>query len=162
MLQEDELKRNYVSALKDTVLLRDIIQRHNIRDARLLEDIFIYLTNNASNLVSIPNILNYFRTHGRKTSYDALSAYLGYIEDAFLVHRCNRDDIRGKEALSGNAKYYANDLAYKNYLYAGYGYGYGWLAENLVYLQLHRSGYDVYTGVLRNREVDFVARKADR
>ncbi len=162
MLQEDELKRNYVSALKDTVLLRDIIQRHNIRDARLLEDIFIYLTNNASNLVSIPNILNYFRTHGRKTSYDALSAYLGYIEDAFLVHRCNRYDIRGKEALSGNAKYYANDLAYKNYLYAGYGYGYGWLAENLVYLQLRRSGYDVYTGVLRNREVDFVARKADR
>lgn len=162
MLQKPELKRNYVSAIKDTVLLRDIIQRHNVRDAKLLEDIFVFLVNNASNLISITNIVKYFKGQGRRTSFDAVSTYIGYIEDTFLVHRCDRYDIKGKDTLSGNAKYYINDLAYKNYLNSGYGYGFGYLVENLVYLELRRSGFDVYVGALRNKEVDFVAKKADR
>lgn len=162
MLNKTELKRNYVSAIKDTVLLRDIIQRYNIRDAKLLEDIFVFLVNNASNLISITNVVNYFKSQGRKTSYDAVSTYIGYIEDAFLIHRCDRYDIKGKDTLSGNAKYYINDLSYKNYLYSGYGYGFGYLAENLVYLELKRAGFNVYVGNLRNKEVDFVAMKADR
>jgi hypothetical protein len=53
-------------------------------------------------------------------------------------------------------------LAYKNYLYPGYGYGFGYLVENLIYLELCRAGFDVYVGALRNREIDFVAKKADR
>jgi hypothetical protein len=162
MLQKQELKRNYISAIKDTVLLRDIIQRNNIRDPRLLEDIFVFLVNNASNLISISGIVKYFKGQGRKVSYDAVSNYIGYIEDTFLIHRCNRYDIKGKDTLSGNAKFYMNDLAYKNYLYPGFGYGFGYLVENLVYLELCRAGFDVYTGVLRNKEVDFVAKKADR
>ncbi|MDR1022465.1 MAG: ATP-binding protein [Prevotellaceae bacterium] len=161
MLQKQELKRNYVSAVKDTVLLRDIIRRHNVRDPKLLEDIFVFLVNSASSLISTANIANYFKSQGRKTSYDAVSAYIGYIEDTFLVHRCCRYDIKGKDILSGNAKFYINDLAYKNYLYPGYGYGFGYLVENLVYLELCRLGYDVYAGTLRNKEVDFVAKKAD-
>jgi len=55
-----------------------------------------------------------------------------------------------------------NDLAYKNYLYPGFGCGFGYLVENLIYLELCRAGFDVYVGVLRNKEVDFVAKKADR
>ena len=162
MLLKPELKRNYVSAIKDTVLLRDIIQRHNVRDAKLLEDIFVFLVNNASNLISITNIVKYFKGQGRRTSYDAVSTYIGYIEDTFLIHRCDRYDIKGKDTLSGNVKFYINDLAYKNYLYSGYGYGFGYLVENLVYLELRRAGFDVYVGALRNKEVDFVAQKADR
>lgn len=161
MLQKNELKRNYISAIKDTVLLRDIIQRHNVRDPKLLEDIFVFLVNNASNLISITNIVKYFKGQGRKTSFDVVSTYIGYIADTFLVHRCDRYDIRGKDTLSGNAKFYINDLAYKNYLYSGYGYGFGYLIENLVYLELRRAGFDVYVGSLRNKEVDFVAKKAD-
>ena len=65
-LSQPEVQRNYISALKDTVLLRDIIQRQNIKDAKLLEDIFVYLVNNASNLISIRNITNYFKSSGRK------------------------------------------------------------------------------------------------
>jgi len=162
MLPTQEIKRNYLSAIKDTILLRDIIQRNNIRDTKLLEDIFVFLVNNASNLISIPNIVNYFKGRNRKTSYDVVSNYIGYIEDAFLIHRCNRYDIKGKDTLSGNAKFYINDLAYKNYLYPGYGYGLGYLIENLVYLELCRAGFDVFAGTLRKKEVDFVAKKADR
>lgn len=162
MLAKQEFKRNYVSAIKDTVLLRDIIQRYNIREPKLLEDIFVFLVNNASNLISISNIVKYFKGQGRKPSYDAISNYIGYIQDAFLIHRCDRYDIKGKDTISGNAKFYVNDLAYKNYLYPGFGYGFGYLVENLVFLELRRAGFDVYTGTLRNREVDFVAHKGSR
>jgi len=161
-LQSDEIRRNYISAIKDTVFLRDIIQRYSIKEPKLLEDIFIFLVNNAANLVSITSIVNYFKNLGRKTTYDTVSAYIGYMEDAFLVHKSERYDIRGKNTISGNAKYYINDLAYKNYLYTGFGYGIGYKLENLVYLNLKRAGYQVYTGVFREKEVDFVALKEDK
>ena len=161
-LQSDEIKRNYVSAIKDTVFLRDIIQRYQVKEPKLLEDIFVFLVNNASNLVSVTNLVNYFKSLGRKTTYDTVSIYIGYMEDAFLVHKSERFNIRGKETILGNAKYYINDLAYKNYLYTGFGYGIGYKLENLVYLHLKRSGYKVYTGVFRDKEVDFVAMKEDK
>jgi len=161
-LQSDEIKRNYVSALKDTVILRDIIQRYSIKEPKLLEDISIFLVNKASNLVSVTNIVNYFKSLGRKTTYDTVSAYIGYLEDAFFVHKSERFDIRGKETISGNAKYYINDLAYKNYLHPGFAYGIGYKLENLVYLNLKRANYKVYTGVFRDKEIDFVALKEDR
>lgn len=162
MLPKEELKRNYISAIKDTVLLRDIIQRYSIREPKMLEDIFTYLVNNASNLISITNIVKYFKNQGRKVSYDAISNYVKYIEDTFLIHRCERYDIKGKGTLSGNYKFYINDLSYKNYLYSRFGYGFGYVLENLVYLELRRAGYDVYVGALRNKEIDFVAKKSDR
>lgn len=162
VLPNDDTKRNYIAAVKDTVLLRDIIQRYSIKDPKLLEDLFIYLVNNASNLLSINNIANYMKSSGRKTTYDTVANYIGYIEDTFLVHKAERFDIRGKETISGNSKYYINDLGYKNYLYSGFGYGTGYKLENLIYLELRRNGYEVFVGVMKNREVDFVAKKADK
>ena len=87
---------------------------------------------------------------------------MGYIEDTFLIHKVERFDIRGKETIAGNIKYYCNDLAYKNFLFTGFAYGTGYVLENLVFLELRRSGYQVFVGVLPNKEVDFVAKKADR
>lgn len=162
VLPNEETKRNYVASVKDTVLLRDVIQRHAIKDPKLLEEIFIYLVNNASNLLSINNVTNYLKSKGRKTSYDTIANYIGYIEDTFLLHKAERFDIKGKDTIAGNIKYYCNDLAYKNYLYAGFGYGIGYQLENLIYLELGRMGYEVYIGVLPNKEVDFVATKADQ
>lgn len=156
-----EIRQNYMSTIKDSILLRDIIQRYNIRDPKLLEDIFIFLVNNASNLISVNSIVKYFKNSGRNISYDIVAAYIGYIEDTFLIHRCERYDIKGKETLAGTSKFYINDLAYKNYLYPGFAYGIGYKLENLVYLQLRRSGYDVYVGAMRDKEVDFVAMKGD-
>jgi predicted AAA+ superfamily ATPase len=161
-LPDNETRRNYISALKDTVLLRDIIQRQNIKDAKLLEDVFVYLLNNASNLVSITGIVNYFKSKNRKTTYDTIANYIGFIEDTFIVHKAERYDIRGKETIAGNCKYYINDLAYKNLLYPGFGYGVGYKLENLVYLQLRRAGFDVYVGSVKGKEVDFVAIGGDR
>ena len=161
-LPEPETKRYYVSAIKDTVLLRDIIQRHNIKDAKLLEDIFVYLVNNASNLVSVTNIVNYFKSKNRKVNYETVANYIQYIENTFLIHRVERFNIKGKEIVSGTCKFYINDLAFKNYLYSGFGYGIGYLLENAVYLQLRQTGYEVFVGTMRKGEIDFVAKKEDR
>ena len=157
-----EMKRNYISALKDTILLKDIINRYTIRDVRLLEDLFAYLCNNTSNLLSVSNITNFIKSRGRKTSYDTVSAYLGYIENVFLAHRAVRYNIRGKDILAGSCKYYMNDLSFKNHLYGGFASGIGYQLENLVYIDLLRNGYDVYVGTINDKEIDFVAMKNDR
>lgn len=162
ILPDEESKMRYVSSIKDTVLLRDVIQRHSIKDPKLLEDIFVYLVNTSSNLISVNNITNYFKSKGRKTTYDTIANYIGFIEDTFMIHKVDRYDIKGKDTIAGNVKYYCNDQAYKNYLFKGFLYGVGYQLENLVYLELRRNGYQVYVGVLPNKEVDFVAQKSDR
>lgn len=161
VLPNYDTKRNYIAAVKDTVLLHDVIKRHGIKDPKLLEDIFVYIANNASNLLSVNNIVNYQKSLGRSTTYDTISNYLSYIEDSFLIHRAEKYDIRGKEIISGNCKYYVNDLSFRNYLYSGFGYGIGYQLENLVYLELRRTGYEIYVGAMRNKEVDFVAKKGN-
>lgn len=158
-LSTPEIRRNYVSSLKDTVLLRDIIQRHKVKDISLLEDVFVFLINNASNLVSIQNIVRYFKSKGRKTSYDTVAAYIGYMEDTFLLHKAERYNIKGKDTMSGLAKYYINDLAFSNILYQGFAHGAGYLLENIIYLELRRLAFDVYVGAIGDKEVDFVAIK---
>ena len=70
--------------------------------------------------------------------------------------------IKGKEVLEGTAKFYMNDLSYKNFLYTGFAYGIGYKLENLIYLELKRKGYDVYTGCQTGKEIDFVAQMNDR
>jgi len=154
-----ETKRHYISAIKNTILLRDIIQRYQIKDAKLLDDIFSFLINNASNLISINNIVNYYKSKNKKTSYETIANYISYLQNSFLVHKAMKYYISGKETLAGNFKFYINDLAYKNYLYEGFSYGIGYKLENIIYLQLINAGFDVYVAYLRNKEVDFVAIK---
>lgn len=161
-LQDDEMRRYYIRSLKDTILLRDIVKRHKVRDVTLLEDLFVYVINNASNLMSVANAVNYMKHQGRRVAYDTAATFLGYLEDAFLIFHTSRYNIRGKALIGGNAKYYANDLAFRNYLYRGFGYGDGYLLENAVYMELRRLGYDNYVGYTDDKEVDFVGIKADR
>ena len=120
-LKNEESQRQYVSSVKDTILLRDITDRRQIRDIKLLDDLFIYLVNNASNLLSITNLVNFFKSKKRTTTYDTVANYIGYIMETFLVHECQRFNIKGKETVGGNSKYYLNDLAFKNMLFSGFG-----------------------------------------
>ena len=161
-LSDEDARRQYVEGLKNTILLKDIIQRHKVRDTALLEDLFVYLVNNSSKLTSIQNLVNYLDSKRRKTSYETVSQYVEYLSETFVIHKAERYDIKGKEALGGNAKYYANDNSYHNYLYEGYGYGQGALLENYVYQALRRAGFQIYAGKMANREVDFVCADHDK
>lgn len=159
---DDEYKRNYVSSIKDTVLLRDIIQRYRIKDSRVLEDVFIYLASHTSELVSITNLVHFFKEKERKTSYDTIANYIAYLENSFLLHRVERYQIKSKESILGNCRYYLNDLAFKIYLYPFFNHSQKSRLENLILLDLKRADYKIAVGAIRNSLVDFVARKGDR
>jgi predicted AAA+ superfamily ATPase len=158
----EELNRNYSESLKNTVVLRDIVGRHKIKDIQLLEDIFKFLAVNIGNLTSISSIVNYFKSKQKKTNYETVSTYIGYLIDTFIFHRAERYNLRGKQILGGECKYYLNDLAFKNYIFGFYPSDIGYNLENYVYTQLKRMGYKVSVGILNNFEIDFVAQKAEK
>ena len=161
-IEKEEMKRHYVDSLKNTIILRDIVERHNIKDVSLLEDLYKFLTMNIGNLSSISNIINYFKSKQRKTNYETLSSYIEYLTDTFILQKTERYNLRGKQVLGGECKYYLNDLAFKNYLFGFSPSDIGYNLENYVFLHLKRTGYDVTVGVLNNLEIDFVAQKPDK
>ncbi|MCD4789127.1 MAG: ATP-binding protein [Bacteroidales bacterium] len=156
---DEEIQRHYIESLKDTIILRDIIERNKIKDVTLLEDIFKFSAVNIGNLTSFSNIVKYFKSMQKKTNYETISSYINYLKNAFIVHEAERYNLRGKQVLGGVRKYYLNDLAFKNYLFGYYPSDIGYNLENYVYLQLRRMGYKVHIGVFGDKEIDFVAQK---
>jgi predicted AAA+ superfamily ATPase len=161
-LDTEELQTNYSANLKNTVILRDIIGRHKIKDLPLLEDLFKFLATNIGNLTSFSSIVNYFKSRNKKTNYETVSTYVGYLTDTFILHRAERFNLRGKQILGGEYKYYLNDLAFKNLLFGFFPSDIGYNLENYVFIQLRRMGYKVSVGVLDNLEIDFIAQKAGK
>lgn len=161
-LVDHDVKQRYVEGLRDSIMLKDIVRRHSIKDVALLEDLFSYLVNNASNMVSVTGIVKYLKGRGSKASYDTVAAYISYLQEAFLLHKATRYNISGKEMLGGNFKIYPNDQAYHNYLFPTVAYGRGYALEGIVYMALLRKGYEINTGVLFNSEVDFVATSGNK
>ncbi len=160
-MESKDIHRHYFRSLKDTILLKDIMHRHNIRDYVLLEDLFLFLLHNVGNLVSIPSIIKYFKSRQRKADYATISTYIEYMVQAFVVRRCPRFSLKTKELLSGEKKYYVNDLGFRNYLFPLLLKDFGSMLENIVYMHLRMAGFDVKTGSHRDTEVDFMATRED-
>lgn len=161
-LEMEELRRNYIMSLKNTVILRDIIDRHSIKDFSLLEELFKFLSVNIGNLTSVSSIIDYFKSKQKKTNYETVSGYIRYLTDTFIFHQTERYNIRGKQVLGGSCKYYLNDIAFKNILFGFMPNDLGYNLENFVYLQLRHLGYNIKVGVLNDLEIDFIAQKGDR
>lgn len=157
-LTDFDVKQRYIEGLRDSIMLKDIVRRYAIKDVALLENLFAFLVNNASSMVSVTGIVKYIKGRGSKASYDTVAAYIEYLQEAFLLHKSIRYNITGKELLGGNFKIYPNDQAYHNYLFPTAGFGKGYALEGIVYMTLVRNGYEVNTGVLYNGEIDFVAK----
>ena len=148
-----------ISDIYASVILRDTIQRNNIRNVELLERLVRYLFDNVGNLFSAKNISDYFKNQQRKLDLNTIYNYLNALEEAFVIRKVNRYNIKGKEILKTNEKYYMGDHALG---YALMGFHDRWIAgvlENVVMLELVRRGYKAYVGKLDNREVDFVCEK---
>ncbi len=158
-LREEETKQHYVSSLKDTILLKDVVRRYKIKDYKMLENIFNFITNNVGNIFSINSLSNYYKGKNIKTNYETISAYVSYLINSYLIHDAVRYDIKGKEILSGLKKFYLNDLSFRNYLFSGFDYTPGKLLENYVFIYCKSHGYNVYTGKLRDKEIDFILEK---
>jgi predicted AAA+ superfamily ATPase len=153
--------QQYLRDLFNSVELKDIVRRNNIRDIDLLERILAYVTVNLGTTFSATTISKYFKSEGRKVSIETILNYLNYCMSAFLFYRVPRQDLIGKKVLAVNEKYYIADHGIKQALYGGNMKDIGLVLENMVYLELIRRGYDVTVGKVGDKEIDFVAQSAE-
>ncbi len=158
-LESPEVRRNYVSALRDSVILRDIMTRYRIREPYLLDRLVTFAVDSVGSLFSVNSIVKYLKAGGIVTNSETLGSYLGYLRDAFFLHEAERYDVKGRRILSGERKYYLNDTAFRTYLSSQFDNPVSRNLENAVYLCLRRRGYRVFTGTVAGREVDFIAER---
>ncbi len=142
-----------------SIILRDTIQRYNIREVELLERVIKFALDNIGNTFSGKNIADYFKSQNRKTDINTIYNYMYALEGAFIFYRVPRYDIKGREILKTQEKFYLSDISL---LYATIGYKDSLISgvlENLVFLELKRRGYQVYVGKIYDNEIDFIAEK---
>jgi hypothetical protein len=158
ILQFDEslTAKNYLLDMYQSILLRDIVQRHSIRNVDLLKRFMQYLFSNCSQLFSAAAITRYLKNEGRRLSKETIYQYLDAAKDAFLIHGVSRFDIRGKTVLKTNEKFFVNDLGFRD-LFFNNELDIGQALENIVYLHLRKQGYEIFVGKLEDREIDFIA-----
>lgn len=157
-LEEISLE-TYLSDTYDAIVVKDIIQRNNIKDTNLLNMILAFLMDNIANPFSARSIVAALKQEGISTTVETVIAYIDYIKKAMVVYSAQRYDIKGKKLLSTNEKYYTVDLGLRNCVKASGEIDYNKLYENIVYLELLSRGYDVKVGKTDNYEIDFVAYK---
>ena len=159
LYQNEELKLDYVKDIYTTIIERDLIRRKKIKNKVLLLKIASFLMDNIGNLASANSIANALSTSQKKVGDKTVGSYIKALCEAFLFYRINRYDIRGKKYLTSNEKYYLCDTSFKYAVLGKKDMNYGRAYENIVALELLRRGYEVYVGVLYEKEIDFVAIK---
>ena len=151
---------NYLLDMYQSILLKDIVKRYNIRDVDLLQRFMMYVMNNIGQIFSANTISKYLKSEGRNFSKETIYNYIDAAKSAFLIHSAARYNIKGKEILKTNEKYFVNDLGLRS-LYFNNELDIGQALENVVYLELRRRGYEIYVGKFGDREVDFIVIKGD-
>lgn len=159
LYREQEAKYDYIADVFDTLIVRDIRQKYKIRNTILMDRIADYLMDNISNLTSSRNIAQALTKQSDQINHKTVSKYLEYLCNAFAFYKFRRYDIKGKQYLSSNDKYYLSDHTFRYAKLGTKNMDYGRVLENIVALELLRRGYEVYVGVLYKKEIDFVALK---
>lgn len=154
--EEERTAKNYLMDMYQSILLRDIVKRYNVRDVDLLQRFMSYLINNIGQIFSAVTITNYLKSEGRKLSKETIYNYIEAAKSTYLVYGVPRYNIKGKELMKTNEKYFINDLGIRN-LYFDNEKDIGQALENIVYLELRRRGYEIYVGKYEDKEIDFIA-----
>ena len=152
---------NYLEGIYNTVVVKDVMQRNKIDDSIRLEKIMLFLADNIGSLTSINNIKNQMVNDNFKINVATIENYINSLLNSFLIYRVPRYNIKGKELLKTNDKYYIADMGLRYYLLRKNNEDLGHILENIVYLELLRRDYKVYVGKYGSLEVDFVAIKED-
>ena len=161
LYKENEEKYDYIKSVYNTLIIRDISQKYKIRNKELLSVLSDFLMDNIGNLISSRSIANVLSKGRKNVSDKTIKKYLKYLCDAFAFYKIRRYDIQGKKYLSFQDKYYLVDTSFKYALLGTKNMNYGRIYENIVAMELKRRGYELYVGVLYNKEIDFVAIKKD-
>ncbi|SHJ30593.1 hypothetical protein SAMN02745751_02224 [Dethiosulfatibacter aminovorans DSM 17477] len=156
---QEEFAGDLLTGIYNTVVMKDIIQRNQVRDPTLLENLIRFLAANVGSIVSTRKISNYLTSSGRKVSSDTIDNYLRMIESSYIIYKASRYDLKGKLFLKTLEKYYIVDSGVRNMLAGPRNTDEGHVLENIIYLELIRRGYDVSIGKVGDLEVDFLAVK---
>ena len=152
-------KAEYLKMICDTVVTRDIVERYNIKDVNLFSAVIDLLCSSIGSYVSASKIANTLKSNGyRSIDNETIGRYLSYMCDAFLFYKVNRYDIKGREYLKTQNKYYICDLGIRNSKINFRQIEMTHIIENIVYLELLRKGYIVDIGKNREKEIDFLVR----
>jgi uncharacterized protein len=157
--QDKELISDYLMGIYNTVLLKDIIQRRKIADAMMLESVVKFIFDNIGNIFSAKKISDTMTSVGRKISPQTVEGYLAALLDSYIIYKANRYDVKGKQYLKTQEKYYVTDIGLRYFLLGSKSGDSGHILENIIYLQLLRQGYEVYIGKVDDLEIDFVTQK---
>ena len=156
--QTETTEKNYISDMYQAILLRDIVKRNNIRDVELFQRFMLFLIQNVGQIFSAGRITDFLKNEGRKLSRETIYNYIEAAKNAYLIHGVPRYNIKGKDVLKTNEKYFVNDLGFRS-LYFNNEKDIGQALENIVYLELRRRGYEIQVGKYEEKEVDFVVQK---
>ena len=159
LYKDPEDKYDYIENVFDTLILRDIRQKYNIKNPALMDRISQFLMDNVSNLTSARSITDTLTSNKDKINHKTVGNYLQYLCNAFAFYKFRRYDIKGKKYLSSNDKYYLSDHTFRYAKFGTKNLDNGSVIENIVAMELLRRGYEVYAGVLYKKEIDFVALK---
>ena len=152
-------KYNYIKDVYKTMIVRDIVERNKIQNIPLLDSISDFLIDNISRLTSYRSLTDSLNANKVDTNDKTVGTYIKYLCEAFAFYRIRRYDIQGKKYLATQDKYYLSDQAVKYAIQGTKNMNYGSMYENIVAIELLRRGYEVYVGVLHEKEIDFVAMK---
>jgi len=159
--REQEERYHYIEDVFDTLIIRDIRQKYKIRKTVLMDRISDFLMDNVANLSSIRQLADTMTKNNDRINHKTVGKYLEYLCNAFAFYKVRRYDIRGKKYLASSDKYYLSDHAFRYAKLGTRNMDYGRMIENIVAIELMRRGYEIYTGVLYKKEIDFVAMKHD-
>ena len=152
----------FLDGIYNTILFKDVMQRKGITDKNTLERVTKYLYDNIGNRTSMKNISDNIEGLEKNNSYNTVSTYIQALINSYIVYKASRYDIKGKEFLKTQEKYYAVDIGLRYYMLGqSSGKDMGHILENIVYLELLRRGYEVYIGKYDDLEVDFVAKNVE-
>ena len=153
---EEEPSRQYLTDLFNSVQLKDIVRRNSIRDIDLLERVISYITVNVGNTFSAASLVKFFKSEHRTVAAETVMNYIRYCCDAFLFYQIRREDIKGKQLLASNEKYYIADHGIREAVFGGNMRDINLILENIVCMELLRRGYTVTVGKSKNKEIDFI------
>lgn len=156
-LQEISDIITYLDGLYNSIVVKDIMARKNITDPMMLESVVRFVFDNIGNELSPKKIADTLTSSGRKIDTRTIEKYLNALTESFITYEAKRYNIRGRQQLKTNSKYYAVDIALRSMLLGSSAVDIGHILENVVYLELLRRGYKVYVGKIDELEVDFIA-----
>lgn len=161
VIAEDSIKDTILSGIFDTIVLNDVAFRAGVKDATVLKNLISFLADNVGQLVNTSRIVNTLKSEGIETTNHTINRYLELLEDGFLFYRAKQYNIRGRDYLRTNGKYFVVDNGLRRNAVGRKDGNYSNRLENIVYLELIRRGYLVDVGKLGDKEIDFIAKKKD-